>query len=194
MSLTAAQKKLHRAKMGNLWRDLVIIALGILITLLLVKMGALGKILTATQEQAYIGSFIAGIFFTSVFTLAPASIALAVVSHYTSAYTVAMWGALGAMMGDLLLFLFIRDIFADDIEGIAVVRKWKKVLMRPHLGFFRFLMPIVGALIIASPLPDELGLALLGFSRTKTIFILPITFAMNYIGIYTIAVVAAHIG
>jgi len=33
MALTAAQRKLHRAKMGNLWRDLVIIGLGILITL-----------------------------------------------------------------------------------------------------------------------------------------------------------------
>lgn len=193
MVLTATQKKLHRAKMGNLWRDLVIIALGILITLLLVKMGALGKILTATQEQAYIGSFIAGIFFTSIFTIAPASIAFAVIAHSTSAYTVALWGALGAMMGDLLLFLFIRDIFADDVDGITAVRKWKRSLVRPHLGFFRFIMPIVGALIIASPLPDELGLALLGFSRTKTIYILPITFVMNFIGIYGVAVVAALI-
>src|SRR5258708_40308412 len=106
MALTTAQRKLHRAKIGNLWRDLVIIALGILITLLLVRMGALGKILTATEEQAYVGSFIAGIFFTSIFTIAPASIALAVMSHSTPAYLVALWGALGALMGDVFLFLF----------------------------------------------------------------------------------------
>jgi len=193
MALTAAQKKLHHAKMGNLWRDLVIIALGILITLLLVQMGALGQILSATEEQSYIGSFIAGIFFTSIFTIAPASIALAVISHSTEAYLVAIWGGLGAMMGDLLLFLFIRDVFADDVEGIAVVRKWKKVIARPHYGLTRILLPVIGALVIASPLPDEIGLAILGFSRTKTLYMLPITFIMNFLGIYAIALIAAHL-
>jgi hypothetical protein len=193
MALTRSQKELHDAKMGNLLRDLVIIALGIIITLLLVRMGALGKLLTATEEQAYIGSFIAGIFFTSVFTIAPASIALAEIAHYSPAHTVALWGALGAMMGDLLLFLFIRDVFADDVEGISVVRHWKKILMRPHFGLTRILLPLAGALVIASPLPDEIGLALLGFSRTKTFFMLPITFLMNYVGIYILAQIAAHV-
>jgi hypothetical protein len=193
MALTAAQRKLHRAKMGNLWRDLVIIALGIFITLLLVQMGALGHILAATEEQAYIGSFISGIFFTSIFTIAPASIALGVLSHYEPAHIVALWGALGAMMGDLFLFLFIRDVFADDVDGISIVRKWKKVIARPHFGLTRILMPVLGALLIASPLPDEIGLAILGFSRTKTLYMLPITFAMNFLGIYAIALIAAHV-
>jgi hypothetical protein len=193
MALTAAQKKLHKAKMGNLWRDIVIILLGVFITLLLVRMGALGKILTATEEQAYISSFVAGIFFTSVFTIAPASIALAVVSHSNSPYIVALWGALGAMLGDLFLFLFIRDVFADDVEGISIVRRWKKAIMRPHFGFLRLLMPFLGALLIASPLPDELGLALLGFSRTSTFFLLPIAFTMNFLGILLIATLASHV-
>jgi len=193
MALTVTQKKLHRAKMGNLWRDLVIIALGILITLLLVRMGALGHILAATEEQAYIGSFISGIFFTSVFTLAPASIALGVLSHYEPAYIVAIWGALGAMMGDLLLFLFIRDVFADDVDGISAVRRWKRIIARPHFGLMRILIPVFGALVIASPLPDEIGLAILGFSKTKTFYMFPITFAMNFLGIYAVALIASHI-
>jgi hypothetical protein len=179
--------------MGNLWRDLVIIGLGITITLLLVRMGALGHILAATDEQAYIGSFISGIFFTSIFTIAPASIALGVLSHYESAATVALWGSLGAMTGDLLLFLFIRDVFADDVDGIAVVRKWKRMIARPHHGLTRILLPLMGALVIASPLPDEIGLAILGFSKTKTIYMLPITFVMNFLGIYAVALIASHI-
>src|SRR3954465_5337828 len=118
-------------------------------------MGALEKLLTAAQAQAYIGSFIAGIFCTSVFTLAPSAIALALIAHSTPPMMVALWGGLGAMLGDLFLFLFIRDIFAEDAESLSIVRRWKHALMRPHFGFLRWLIPVVGALIIASPLPDE---------------------------------------
>lgn len=192
MALSPAQKMLRKAKMGNFWRDLVIIALGIFITLLLVRMGALGKFLTATQELAYIGSFIAGIFFTSVFTLAPASIALAVISHSTPPTVVAFWGALGAMLGDLFLFLFIRDVFSEDIEGIVSVRKFKKLLSKSHFAFLKLITPVIGALIIASPLPDELGIALLGISEMRTVYLLPIAFIMNYIGILGVALIAAH--
>ncbi len=192
MALTSAQRTLQKAKMGNFWRDIVIIILGVAITLLLVRMGALGKILTGTQEVAYIGSFIAGIFFTSVFTLAPASIALAVLSHSTPPSIVAFWGALGAMLGDLLLFLFIRDVFAEDVEGFVSVKKIKKLLSRSHFAFLKLITPLLGALIIASPLPDELGMALLGLSEIRTVYLLPITFLMNYLGIFAVAVVAAH--
>ena len=194
MALTNAQKKLRHAKLGNLWRDLVIIVFGVVVTLLLVKMGALGQFLTAAQERAYIGSFIAGIFCTSVFTIAPAAIALAFIAHNGAhPLTIAVWGGMGAMLGDLLLFLFIRDVFSEDVESLSFVRRWKHAITRPHLGFLRWLLPVIGAIIIASPLPDEIGLALLGFSKTKTPVLLPIAFAMNFLGILAIAVVAAQV-
>ncbi len=193
MALTLSQKKLHRATMGNLWRDFVIIVFGVFITLMLVRMGALQEFLTANQEHAYIGSFIAGIFFTSVFTLAPAAITLAEMTNFAQPFSIALWGALGAMLGDVLLFLFIRDVFAEDMESLVRVRKWKKWLARPHLGFMRWLLPVLGAIIIASPLPDELGLALLGMSHTKTSVVLPIAFAMNFLGIFAIAAAASHL-
>jgi hypothetical protein len=192
MALTSAQRKLHRAKMGNFWRDLVIIAFGVVTTLMLVRMGMLEHLLTTSQQQAYIGSFIAGIFFTSIFTIAPASIMLAEMTSVAPPLSVALWGALGAMLGDLLLFLFIRDIFVEDVEGFVHVRKLKKWLTRPHFGFLRWLLPVIGAIIIASPLPDELGLALLGISRTNTAILLPVAFAMNFLGVLAIAVAASQ--
>ena len=179
--------------MGNLWRDLVIIAAGVVITLLLVRMGVLEHLLTVNEQQAYIGSFIAGIFFTSIFTIAPASIALAEMTNVAPPLSVALWGALGAMLGDMLLFLFIRDVFSRDMESIIRVHKWRHWLAHTHFGFMRWLVPVVGALIIASPLPDEIGLALLGLSRTQTPILLPIAFAMNFLGILAIAAVASQV-
>jgi hypothetical protein len=187
-------QKIQTIRLGNLWRDLVIILLSIAITVLLVEMGALAEFFSLTQGRAILGSFVAGIFFTSVFTLAPAAITLASIANFAPALTVALWGGLGAMFGDLLLFLFIRDVFVDDLEGVAIARKIKRYLLRPHAGFLRWILPVLGALIIASPLPDEIGLALLGFSKMKTMYVLPVAFVMNFLGIFAIAYAAQHLG
>jgi hypothetical protein len=48
----------------------------------------------------------------------------------------------------------------------------------------------VGAIIIASPLPDELGLALLGVSTLSRPQFFLLSFAMNSLGIFIILLVA----
>ncbi len=178
---------------GNkyLLRDLAIVGLSIIIAMLMVKIGALKNLFTVTQEFAILGSFLAGIFFTSAFTIAPASIVLAELAGRHSPYIVALCGAAGAMVGDLIIFLFIRDRVADDINYILKKIKFKKLLTLFHLGFLRVLSPVIGALIIASPLPDELGIAMMGMSKMKTYILIPVAFVMNFFGILAIAALAS---
>ncbi len=137
-----------------------------------------------------IASFVSGIFFTSAFTLAPASVALAHITKVAPLHEVALWGGLGAMCGDLVLFLFIRDKFALDITAALKPSFARHIMNSFHLGFMKWLSPLIGAAIIASPLPDELGLALMGLSRTRILILLPVTFVMNVIGIYIVAMFA----
>jgi hypothetical protein len=94
------------------------------------------------------------------------------------------WGGLGAMFGDLILFLFIRDRFADDLKKVFRPSSTKYLLKSLHFGFMRWLSPVIGAIIIASPLPDEFGITLLGMSKMKVIVLMPIAFVMNMLGIY----------
>ena len=58
------------------------------------------------------------------------------------------------------------------------------------LKFFRWLTFLVGGLIIASPLPDELGISILGFSKMKVSWFIAISLVFNFIGILLIGVVA----
>jgi hypothetical protein len=51
----------------------------------------------------------------------------------------------------------------------------------------------MGGLIIASPLPDELGLALMGFVKTNNWTFAIISILCNALGIFVIAVVARAI-
>jgi hypothetical protein len=174
----------------RLARDLFFIAASIVIAILFVRIGVIQKFISFTNEIGIVSSFLTGIFFTSIFTIAPAAIALAKISETVDPITVAFWGATGAMLGDLLIFLFIRDAFIEDLRGTIGIRRSRKILSFFHLGLFRWIAPLLGALIIASPLPDEMGLALLGASNVSTLFLIPIAFVMNFLGIILIAIAA----
>lgn len=174
----------------SLIRDILIIILSIIVAILMVRIGVLQNLLSVTQELALIGSFLTGIFFTSAFTIAPASIMLSELAKIHSPLVVALSGAAGAMVGDLIIFLFIKDRVADDIDYLLRKIKLKRILSILHLGFLRVFAPLIGALIIASPLPDELGIALMGITKMRTYILIPIAFVMNFLGILGIVAIS----
>ncbi len=85
----------------------------------------------------------------------------------------------------------MRNRFTEHLAELVSVkgvrRRFRKIF---HLRFFRWLTFLIGGLIIASPLPDELGLTLLGFSKAKTSLFLILSFTFNFIGIILIGLVA----
>ncbi len=177
-------------KYRHLLVDLLYIAISIIVAVFLLKNGIGGAI--SNSENHALASFVAGIFFTSAFTIAPAAAVLGVLALKTSPLIVALFGAMGAVLGDLIIFTFVKDRFAYDLASLMGAEK-KKLRHLIHMRIFRWLMPLVGAIIIASPLPDELGLLMLGISKTKTKILIPISFAMNFIGVLLVALVAEGI-
>ncbi len=130
--------------------------------------------------------FIAGIFFTSAFTIAPAAIVLAYLAQVLPVSAIVIVAALGAMVGDYILFVFIRDRFSRDLIRVFKHFHIKFILKSFHVGFLKWLSPFIGALIIASPLPDEFGIMLMGVSKMKTKYFLLLTFVMNMLGIMAV--------
>lgn len=176
----------------NLMRDLAIVALSVVIAVILVKTRYLATILTSTKEMEFLGSFIAGIFFTSIFTVAPATVTLGEIAQENTVFWTAFFGGLGALIGDLLIFRFVKDNFSEHIVAAFEKIREKKILLffkreRKHIGW---ILKILGAIVIASPLPDELGLALLGFSKIKTAYFIPLSFFLNAFGILIIGFIA----
>lgn len=174
------------SKSRNLFRDLVIIGLSVIAAIVIAKTGALENLLIATQQSKIIGSFLAGMFFVSVFTVAPASVILAELVRHNSIFAVAFFGGLGSLTGDLLIFHFIKDHLSEDLLYLVRKSHSKRITAIFRLRFLRWLTPIVGALIVASPLPDELGLMLMGFSKMKTGIFIPLSFTLNFLGILAI--------
>jgi hypothetical protein len=171
--------------------DLILIGASVVAAMYLVESNAVQTLLASTGELTSIGSFVAGLFFTSVFTTAPAIAALGKLTLIQGILPVATVGALGAVIGDLILFRFIRDRFAEHLFALVGHRDIRrKVRAFFHLRLFRWLSLFVGGLIIASPLPDELGISLIGFSKLRTSWFIPLSYAFNFLGIVGIGLVA----
>src|SRR3989344_7165743 len=100
---------MKRAYLKELLKDLCILAIGVAVALLLVKLGLLARFLSSVEGMYILASFISGLFFTSVLSVAPASVALAALSTKLPAVDVAFWAACAAMIADYVIFIFVRD-------------------------------------------------------------------------------------
>ncbi len=185
---------MNKKARGFLVEDFAIIILSIFAAIVLVQTQVLANILATAQEYKLFGSFFAGMFFTSIFTTAPSIVALGEISQMQPILHVAFLGALGALIGDLIIFRFIKDRLSEHLmERIKHQIAGTKLKLRHHLTFFRYLTFFVGGLIIASPLPDEIGIGLLGLSKMNMRWFIPIAFVGNFIGILLIGLVATSL-
>ena len=175
----------HRLK-----RDALIISLSIIAAVFAYQSGVLDTVFLVSPESELFGSLIAGLLFTSLFTTPFAIAMFAALAPEMNIAIMALLGATGSVLGDLVLFALIRHTFRDDLEHLLSLRKFRRMVAVFHRRVFRWILPFVGALIIASPLPDELGIGLMGVSRMKISTLVTISYVMNSIGILLIGITA----
>lgn len=171
-------------------RDIAIIVVSIIGAVLIATTESLREFLTSAAEIKFLGSFLAGMFFISIFTAAPASVVLVEIALSNSLFEVAFFGGLGAMVGDLIIFRFIKDDLAEDIRWLIGKNRERRIASIFKLHHSRWLIHFLGALVVASPLPDELGLAMMGLSKMRMALFIPLSFVLNFFGILFIALIA----
>ncbi len=167
----------------RLVRDVIIVLASIVVALLLSRSGFLSHFFLINGESKLVGLFFAGVLFTSLFTTPIAIATFIAIAPSTSVFAMSLIGAAGAVLGDLAIFWLVRYTFRQDAEHIMTLPKYKRFFAVFHRRMFRWVLPFVGALIIASPFPDEIGLGLMGLSRMRVRDLMIISFVMNAIGI-----------
>ena len=169
----------------------MLVIFSVFIAIILAKTGALQDLITSTQEVRFIGSFIAGIFFTSIFTTVPAIVTLGELAKINTVVPTALFGALGAVLGDLIIFKFIRDRLSEHlVELLKHDSSWKRIKTLFRLRYFKWLTFFLGGIILASPFPDELAISLFGVSKIKVPLFIAVSFIFNFIGIFIIGTLA----
>lgn len=130
--------------------------------------------------------FVAGIFFVYSFTAAPAGAVFLILAKQQNIFLLGITGGIGALLGDLVIFYFIRHSFSDEIELLAK-EKWIVWINKKIPKFIRYyVVPVLGGIVIASPLPDEIGIALLASSKMSPRVFSALSLFLNTAGIFVI--------
>ena len=169
------------------YKNITLFLISIIVAFIISRYEPLHNFLLSIGGLGYIGAFLAGILFVSTFTVATGAVILLVLAERLSSAEIGIIAGLGAVVGDLTIFRLIKDKLADELKDvydhIDGNHHFRRVL---HTKYFSWTLPVIGAMIIASPLPDEVGVSLMGISKMKTYQFLIISFILNATGIFLI--------
>ncbi len=166
--------------------NLAFLVLSVFVAVSLSKQPWLISFLQSLGGMGYIGAFIAGIFFVSTFTISTCVVILSILAQHLSLPELIFFASLGAVVGDIFVFRSVKDGLFDELKPIYKSLGGNHLNKILHTRHFRWTLPVLGALIIASPLPDELGVTLLGISRMSMGSFVPLSFVLNAIGILSL--------
>lgn len=168
------------------YKNLSILVLVLLIVFVLGDTGVANPIIEWIGDWGYLGALAVGVFFVSFFTVIPSSVILIELSQNFNPIAIALCGGAGAMVGDLVIFHFLKDGLFEEIKHLIGRAKFTRAITLFKSKYVTILTPFVGAFIIASPFPDEIGIGLMGLSNIKQWQFLMLSFVLNAGGIFVI--------
>lgn len=175
----------------KVFRDGLLIAISVFLAVLIHQSGNLEKLLESLFGIYFIiGAFITGIFFASTFTVAIAASVFLSFAQTHNPLTIAIIGGLGAFVGDSVIFKFLKDDLIADFEYLEKTFPWGTAKRIVHSKMIIWFAPLLAALVIASPLPDEVGLIMLASIKLKYRHFFLISFVLNTLGILVISLFA----
>ncbi len=168
------------------YKNLSIFFLSLIVAFSLSRYEGFHSFLLNLGELGYIGAFLGGTLFVSTFTVATGAVVLLVLAERLSPVEIGIIAGLGAVVGDFTIFRFIKDNLIAEVTPIYNGLGGSHVTKMLHSKYFSWTLPVIGAIIIASPFPDEIGVSLIGISKMKTYQFLIVSFILNAVGIFLV--------
>lgn len=147
-------------------------------------------LLSLVKQLGYLGVFIAGLLSVSFFTTAPAIVMLVDLANEFDPIALAIVAGSGAMVGDWILMMFFEDRVIKELRPLLRKLHVHEMVARLRYRYTSWILVTAGAISLATPIPDEIGVALLGISHFNKAYLLGICFVLNTVGILAIVLTA----
>lgn len=159
------------------------LVIGIILAFWLSRSVPFQHFLISLETFGYVAAFVAGLLFVSTLTVATGAFMLISLSHFLSPIWLSIFAGIGATCANYLIFLFIKKHISFPIKYIRKKGQHKKH-HKELAKHGHWLLPFLGVLILASPLPDELGIILLSIYRMKSYQFVVLSFIFKVGGIF----------
>jgi hypothetical protein len=145
---------------------------------------------SASESNQILFAFIAGALYSFSFTAAFAVILFANMAIvHDAVWPLAIIAATGGLATDITLLRFIKGVLSEELTGHA-----KKIVDRAmNNRLVRFCVQLLGGIIIASPLPEEIGLTFLGISHLSFWRTVCVTYVLDIIGAYAVIMLVSNV-
>lgn len=172
---------------NNKWKykNIFFTILGILVAIFLSRNPYLHNFLVQLGDLGYIGAFFAGMLFVSTFSVATGALILFILAESLHPLEIGLIAGVGGVIGDLMIYAIVKDGLKRELVDVYNhIDSDHHILKLFHSKYFSWTLPVIGAIIIASPLPDEFGVSLMGISKIHPLKFMLISYSLNSIGIF----------
>lgn len=185
------RKKKKFKFLNKLWlryeyKHTTLAVLSIVLFILLVDSALIAAIFAFVENLGYLGGLLAGMLSVSFVTAAPAVVLLVDLAGKVEPHILALMWATGSTLGDWLAVRFYQEGVFYELKPLFKRFRIKSAVRVMRNRFTSWILFLVGAVIIATPLPDEVGLGLMGLSHIKRRYIVFMCFLLNLVGAYVI--------
>ncbi len=172
---------------------LFLLMLSIILAYYLFRNPAVAAKIAPLHELSYLGIFLAGLLFSFGFT-APFAVGFFLVVNPDNIFLAALAGGFGAFLSDMIIFKTIKLSLMDEfllLKRTTPLKKINKIIKTNFEWRIRnYILYFFVGLIIASPLPDELGIAMLaGLTEIDQRKLGAISIVMNTLGIFILLLI-----
>ncbi len=141
-------------------------------------------------SAGYLTAFIGGLLIAFGFS-APFGVGLLITSFPESILLATLIAGIGATISDLLIFKFIKFSFMNEFKEIEKTKTIKKIehLLKKNKNIIisHYLLYVFAGILIATPLPDEIGVSMLaGLTTIKPKTLAIISFILHTTAIFLI--------
>ena len=111
--------------------------------------------------MGYFGTFLAGLLYPYALTSAAGTGILLILAKEQNILLAGVIAGIGALISDIIIFLFVKHGFSDEVQKLSketvvqTVNRWIPDSVRVYL------LATFAGILIASPLPTEIGIMLM---------------------------------
>jgi uncharacterized membrane protein YdjX (TVP38/TMEM64 family) len=111
--------------------------------------------------MGYFGTFLAGLLYPYALTSAAGTGILLILAKEQNLLLAGVIAGIGALISDIILFLFVKHGFGDEVQKLSKETVVRTIIRRIPDSVRVYLLAIFAGLLIASPLPTEIGIMLM---------------------------------
>lgn len=187
-----APSTIHKAKrlVAFKYPKFLLLTICIIAAYYLFSLSSVKDYISGLGQLGYFTNLIAGILFSFGFTT-PFSMGFLITIAPKNILIASIISGVGSLIGDMIIFKTIKISFIDEFRELEKKKALKKIREivehNRHILIRHYLVYIFAGIILASPIPDEVGVSMLaGLTTVKPKIFALISFILHTIGFYII--------